>query len=85
MRGSAQPLARDSWQLHFLLYQLPLGRLGVFQAVSCPSLGEQVIREPRLCNSSKHFAFRPMMKMEIENRRKGQFETVEDSCLMARV
>lgn len=48
MWGSARPLAGDSWQLRFILYQPGPERLVVFDAVPCPSPGNQVIREHRL-------------------------------------
>lgn len=44
MQSSAQPLASDSWQLHFMQYQVILEGLVVRHAVSCPSLSDQVIR-----------------------------------------
>lgn len=41
------PLAGDSWRLPFILYQLGPERLVVFDAIPCPSLGSQVIKEHR--------------------------------------
>lgn len=71
MQSSAQPLASDSWQLHFILYQLLSEAFVVLCVISCPSLGDQVIREHRPCTAiNMLYSFLPMIKMEIGNQKK---------------